>query len=90
MSEDNSESLADQLRKMVHCLGCGFNVEQEDARKNLDLRDGYGDAPKCNTCIKCETCPDMRESYRRGYNAGINRMCDIMNATITRRPTRSE
>jgi hypothetical protein len=70
MSEDTSEGFADQPRPMVKCQGCGFNVETEDARKNF--KPGYGHyRPECDTCIKCEACPDMRESYRRGHNAGV-------------------
>lgn len=70
MSEDTSEGFADQPRPMVKCLGCGFNVEREDARTGLDT-DHYS-RPACDTCTKCEACPDMRESYRRGFNAGID------------------
>lgn len=70
MSEDTSEGFADQPHTMVKCYGCGFNVEKEDAREGL--KRGYGPfPPECTTCVKCEACPDMRESYRRGFKAGV-------------------
>ena len=72
MSEDTSEGFADQPRLMVSCRGCGFSVEPEHARG------GKEDEPSrmkrwCGTCAKCERTPEMRESYRRGFNAGLEK-----------------
>lgn len=53
---------------MVLCVGCGFNVEPEDATQ-LD-RYSINGKMMTRTCVKCTACPDMRESYRRGFAAG--------------------
>lgn len=60
---------------MVLCRGCGFNIEQKDGRNN-NVYDPVMERYHCDTCIKCDACPDMRESYRRGFNAGIEMFGD--------------
>lgn len=51
---------------MFRCDGCGFNVERKDA---------YGIiGSACGRCVRCDGVPDMRESYRRGFNAGLQAM----------------
>ena len=45
---------------MPLCLGCGFHNEAKDS---------FG-----HECIRCRAVPEMRESYRRGFNAGIEEM----------------
>ena len=71
MSEDTSDGFADQPRPMVKCRGCGFNVERGHERSGGE-HDVARDKWYCDVCIKCESCPDMRESYRRGFNAGLD------------------
>lgn len=83
MSEDTSDGFADQPRPMYRCLGCGFNVEREDARKGAhEGHTRFGYRAKCDTCIKCEACPDMRESYRRGFDAGMDTLRRRVESTI--------
>lgn len=57
---------------MVKCHGCGFNVEREDVTKPSETLNAEYDARNCVRCRKCTENPDMRESYRRGYNAGLD------------------
>jgi hypothetical protein len=51
---------------MVLCIGCGFHVEPEGVIE----REEYGD--RATTCVLCKTEPRLKESYRRGFNAGID------------------
>lgn len=55
---------------MILCEGCGFHVERSDIRQH------DGDAPivedTCLQCLGCQTIPKLRESYRRGFNAGLD------------------
>jgi hypothetical protein len=60
-------------RRMVLCLGCGFHCEEEDVREYAE----YGDC--CVTCKQCELEPRLKESYRRGFNAGL----DALTAAVT-------
>ena len=52
---------------MVRCTGCGFNVEQEDVREWT----AYS-SDTAVTCKLCELEPRLKESYRRGFNAGLD------------------
>lgn len=54
---------------MVRCDGCGFHVERRDAYGIMEA-----DKSVCERCVKCDGLPDMRESYRRGFNAGLDAM----------------
>ncbi len=56
---------------MVLCMGCGFHVEPEDVVERV-VHHGASDA--CVTCTSCKTEPRLKESYRRGYNAGLDAM----------------
>lgn len=56
-------------RLMVHCNGCGFNVEREDVVDYSEYSSLH-----CNICAKCKSEPLMRESYRRGFNDGLYAM----------------
>lgn len=52
--------------RMVKCVGCGFNVEHEQVVE-------WGDEASCpRPCRRCSAhcTPDVRESYRRGFNEG--------------------
>jgi len=60
--------------RMIHCNGCGFNVEPYDAREPTD----WLTATHCETCRECEAEPRLRESYRRGFNAGLDRMAEAV------------
>ncbi len=53
---------------MYLCTGCGFHVEKEDVVEWLEFSD---DAVMCKLC-KAE--PRLKESYRRGFNAGLDAM----------------
>lgn len=59
-------------RPLIKCLGCGFNVEEED------VGPAGHDKETCETCKRCEACPDMRESFRRGFNEGVNSVRSII------------
>ena len=75
MSEDTSDGFADQPRPMYLCLGCGFHVEREDVRSNrIDIEGTDVTEHTCGTCAKCVAHPDLRESYRRGFDAGADMM----------------
>jgi hypothetical protein len=65
----------DEGQPMVHCNGCGFNVEEKDARQSSeqDVADNT-----CETCVLCEAEPRMRESYRRDFNAGLARLAEAV------------
>ncbi len=61
---------------MVKCSGCGFHVEQ---REVLDWDEGDHTTPEHRTsCGRCSThcTPDVREAYRRGFNAGLDAMAE--------------
>jgi hypothetical protein len=51
---------------MVRCVGCGFNAEPKDVVE----REEYGD--RAMTCVLCKAEPRLKESYRRGFNAGLD------------------
>ena len=72
-------------RDMVACDGCGFSVEVEDVR-SLDVDElWYRDDDQkrhCLTCRKCTECPDMRESYRRGFNDGLDALKEAVIHTV--------
>ena len=63
---------------MVHCDGCGFNVEPCDAREC----DEYIPVGHCSTCAKCVTEPLLRESYRRGFNAGLDALAEAVTGIV--------
>ena len=77
---------------MVKCHGCGFNVEQEDVRDWGTVLDANGHTVEnaCETCAKCEAVPDLREAYRRGFNAGLDALGaafqDIITTNNLRKP----
>jgi len=50
------------------CTGCGFHVEKEDVIEC----DEYSD--RVIRCKLCKAEPRLRESYRRGFNAGLDAM----------------
>ena len=52
---------------MILCNGCGFNVEQKDVVEYTEYDDTH-----CETCAECHKNPKLRESYRRGFNAGLD------------------
>jgi hypothetical protein len=87
MSEDTSDGFADKPRQMVKCIGCGFNVEREDARGEVST--GYNNSgfqkEECATCVKCVASPDIRKSYRRGFDAGVESMRQQVASIISRR-----
>jgi len=58
--------------RMVHCDGCGFNVEREDVVAWVEYSD------RAETCKLCEAEPRLKESYRRGFNAGLDAMADAV------------
>lgn len=79
--------MVDEGRPMALCGGCGFHVELEDVRE----RDEHDD--ECLTCVLCEAEPRMKESYRRGFNAGLDAMKDAVvqvaeKSNLRRRSTR--
>ena len=83
MSEDTSDGFADQPRPMYICLGCGFHAESEDVRRNrIDVYGSNEDKHTCATCKKCEAVPDLRESYRRGFDAGMATLRRRIESTI--------
>jgi hypothetical protein len=63
--------------KMVHCNGCGFNVEPYDARQPTECTDS-----QCDTCRICEEEPRLREAYRRGFNAGLDRLAEAVTRIV--------
>lgn len=65
-------------RSMVHCNGCGFNVERDQVVELTEFVD------RCEICKKCEAEPLLRESYRRGFNAGLDAMSKIVDAALAR------
>ena len=56
---------------MIYCRGCGFNVEREDVRSDISVAE-------CTRCHICATSPKIRESHRRGFNAGLEAMAKAM------------
>ncbi len=53
---------------LEHCGGCGFHIEPEDVVETAEYSDS------CLTCKLCQKEPRLKESYRRGYNAGLDAM----------------
>lgn len=51
---------------MERCYGCGFHVEREDVREWSEFDE------HCETCKLCEQEPKLKESYRLGFNAGLD------------------
>jgi hypothetical protein len=61
------DSFGDSPRDpMVPCFGCGFHVEKQDVVEREECSD------RCITCKLCEAEPRLKESYRRGFNAGLD------------------
>ncbi len=58
---------------MYRCTGCGFHAEDYDVVADIDH-----ERHKCSKCKLCEREPRLRESYRRGYNAGLEHGCHAM------------
>lgn len=54
---------------MIRCVGCGFYVENEHVVEMSEYTD-----TTCVRCAKCEETPALRESYRRGFNEGLDAM----------------
>lgn len=52
---------------MPLCLGCGFHNEAVDS---------FG-----HECIRCRAEPLLRESYRRGFNAGVEAMRSTLDSS---------
>lgn len=73
INNDEFASTALLPGQMVHCNGCGFNVEPEDGRQPTEYNE-----TQCETCKLCEAEPRLRESYRRGFNAGLDRMAEAV------------
>jgi hypothetical protein len=44
------------------------------------------DESQCSVCKKCERVPDLREAYRRGFNAGVDAMSKSFQDLIANRP----
>ncbi len=61
------------MNGMVYCNGCGFHVERKQV---VEWTEYTGD--QCDLCAKCEAQPLLRESYRRGFNAGLDAMVKAM------------
>jgi hypothetical protein len=69
---------------MVKCRGCGFNVEQRDVQDWGEFNIG------CERCARCT--PDVREAYRRGFNAGLDALAEsvvraVKDSNPRKRPT---
>lgn len=71
-----NERSRDVVDRMIKCVGCGFNVEREQV---VEWGEGPAnmvveDRTLCDRCSRCT--PDVREAYRRGFNAGLDAMAD--------------
>lgn len=55
--------------EMPLCRGCGLHNEIEDS---------FGDE-----CARCRAVPLLRESYRRGFNAGVDEMRTAIGACVS-------
>jgi len=65
---------------MIRCTGCGFHCEREDV---AEWPDTLGANPlTCLTCPKCRATPEMKESYRRGFNAGLDALKEIVTRAV--------
>jgi hypothetical protein len=65
---------------MAQCLGCGFYTEQEDVVRANDFH-----MPPYRECLECRRCketPTLRESYRRGFNAGLDALKEAVVSTV--------
>lgn len=63
-------------KPMVLCTGCGFHSEREDV---VEWPDTLEAEPRtCLTCPRCRATPEMKESYRRGFNAGLDALRGIV------------
>jgi hypothetical protein len=56
---------------MIKCSGCGNHVEREHVVEMARF-----EARTCVRCARCEETPALRESYRRGFNAGVEAMIE--------------
>jgi hypothetical protein len=65
------------MTAMVHCDGCGFNVEPRDVREREESWD-----QNCSRCRKCTECPELREAYRRGFNAGLDALKEAVVSVV--------
>jgi len=70
---------------MIRCHGCGFNVEPEEVRETDEFHD------RCTTCRHCEQEPKLKESYRRGFNAGLDALSQavmeiVAHSNLRKRP----
>jgi len=75
--------VAEAMSRMVLCQGCGFNVEPEDVREiDADAMAFGAERLACLTCRKCTEVPDLRESYRRGFNAGLDALKRVVIDTV--------
>ena len=58
--------------RMIKCDGCGFSVERKRVQ---EWGDQNANPAHWTTCTRCARCtPDVREAYRRGFNAGLDAM----------------
>jgi len=73
-------------RPMIRCTGCGFHAEREDVVEWSDTLEA--DPRTCLTCPKCLAHPEMKESYRRGFNAGIDALKEIVTRAVENRNVR--
>ena len=56
------------MNAMISCSGCGFHVEREDVVEWVEYSENAA------TCKLCKAEPRLKESYRRGFNAGLDAM----------------
>lgn len=56
------------MSAMISCSGCGFHVEREDVVEWVEYSENAA------TCKLCKAEPRLKESYRRGFNAGLDAM----------------
>lgn len=64
-------------RRMIKCGGCGFNVEREQVVDwGEELHTEVDHRTRCDRCQRCT--PDVREAYRRGFNAGLDAMASAV------------
>lgn len=62
---------------MVQCDGCGHFAEVDDVVEYVEHSD-----EKCLRCTRCERHPELRESYRRGFNAGLDALAEAVKIAV--------
>lgn len=73
------------MTAMIHCNGCGFNVERKDSREFTEYDDPGYTRDCCDACAKCTDIPELREAYRRGFNAGVDAMAKAVVGVIEKK-----